>query len=51
MFGFGKEEKENELRRYIVMGKFKFSDRYILEKQFVNKHSADHYVGIMKENA
>ena len=29
MFGFGKKEKENQLRKYIVMGKFKFSDRYI----------------------
>jgi len=51
MFGFGKKEKENQLRKYIVMGKFKFSDRYILEKQFINKHSADDYVNIMKENS
>ena len=27
----------------MVMGKFKHSDRFILEKQFINKRSADAY--------
>ncbi len=31
------------------MSKFKHGDRFILEKQFVNRHSADHYCELMIE--
>ena len=33
----------------MVMSKFKHVDRFILEKQFVNRHSADHYCELMIE--
>ena len=49
MFGFNKG-KEDKVRRYMVMGKFKHGTNFILEKQFLNKHSADQYVSLMKEN-
>ena len=42
------EKKPN--KKYMVMSKFKFSDRFNLEKQFVNRHSADAYVGLMIED-
>lgn len=48
MFGLNKV-KEDKTRRYIVMGKYKSDNRFILEKQFINRHSADHYVELMKE--
>ena len=51
MFGFNKDkDKEDKVRRYMVMGKFKHANTFILEKQFMNKHSADQYVSLMKEN-
>ena len=46
MFGLNKV-KEDKTRRYIVMGKYKSDNRFILEKQFINRHSADHYVELM----
>ena len=42
------EKKQN--KKYMVMSKFKFSDRFNLEKQFINKHSADAYVNLMVED-
>ena len=42
------EKKQN--KKYMVMSKFKFSDRFNLEKQFVNRHSADAYVELMIED-
>lgn len=50
MFGLNKVKEDDKLRRYIVMGKYKSDNRFILEKQFINRHSADHYVELMKEN-
>ena len=47
--GENKMEKK-PIKKYIVMSKFKSSDRFNLEKQFVNKHSADAYVGLMIED-
>ena len=38
-----------KLKKYVVMSKFKHGDRFILEKQFVNRHSADHYCELMIE--
>ena len=38
------------IKRYVVMTKFKSQDRFMLEKQFVNRHSADAYVGLMIED-
>ena len=37
------------IKRYVVMTIFKSQDRFILEKQFVNRHSADHYAKLMAE--
>ena len=37
-------------KKYMVMSKFNHSDRFNLEKQFVNRHSADAYVGLMIED-
>ena len=37
-------------KKYMVMSKFKHSDRFNLEKQFLNRHSADAYVGLMIED-
>lgn len=37
------------IKRYVVMTKFKSQDRFMLEKQFVNRHSADHYAKLMAE--
>ena len=42
------EKKPN--KKYMVMSKFKSSDRFNLEKQFVNRHSADAYVDLMIED-
>ena len=42
------EKKPN--KKYMVMSKFKSSDRFNLEKQFVNRHSADAYVYLMIED-
>jgi hypothetical protein len=36
-------------KKYMVMSKFKSQDRFMLEKQFVNRHSADHYAKLMAE--
>ena len=47
--GENKMEKK-PTKKYIVMSKFKFSDRFNLEKQFVNRHSADAYVELMIED-
>ena len=41
------EKKPN--KKYMVMSKFKSQDRFMLEKQFVNRHSADHYAKLMAE--
>ena len=44
----GKIKMENkETKKYMVMSKFTHSDRFMLEKQFINKHSADYYVNAM----
>ena len=42
------EKKPN--KKYMVMSKFKHSDRFNLERQFVNKHSADTYVNLLIED-
>ena len=42
------EKKPN--KKYMVMSKFKHSDRFNLEKQFLNRHSADAYVDLMIED-
>ena len=42
--------QKKPIKKYMVMSKFKSSDRFNLEKQFVNKHSADAYVGLMIED-
>jgi len=41
---------KSKIKKYIVMSKFKHSDRFNLEKQFINKHSADAYVNLMVED-
>ena len=46
--GENKMEKK-PIKKYIVMSKFKSQDRFMLDKQFVNRHSADAYVGLMIE--
>ena len=47
----GKNKMEKRLdKKYMVMSKFKHSDRFNLEKQFINKHSADAYVNLMIED-
>jgi len=44
----GEIKMENkEVKKYMVMSKFKGQDRFILEKQFINRHSADHYAELM----
>ena len=44
----GKIKMENKkTKKYMVMSKFTHSDKFILEKQFINKHSADYYVDAM----
>ena len=44
----GEIRMENkEVKKYIVMSKFKNKDRFILEKQFLNRHSADYYAELM----
>jgi uncharacterized protein with NRDE domain len=44
----GEIRMENkEVKKYIVMSKFKNQDRFILEKQFLNRHSADYYAELM----
>ena len=45
----GKIKMENKIKKYIVMSKFGHSDRFMLEKQFINRHSADYYANLMKE--
>ena len=42
--------KKKQDKKYIVMSKFKSSDRFNLEKQFLNRHSADAYVSLMIED-
>jgi hypothetical protein len=45
-----KIKMENKpIKKYVVMSKFKSQDRFMLEKQFVNRHSADHYAKLMAE--
>jgi hypothetical protein len=41
--------EDTKLKKYVVMSKFKHGDSFILEKQFVNRHSADHYCELMIE--
>ena len=41
--------KNKPVKQYLVMSKFTHSDRFNLEKQFVNRHSADYYANLMKE--
>jgi len=41
--------EDTKLKKYVVMSKFKHGDRFILEKQFVNRYSADHYCELMIE--
>ena len=36
-------------KKYIVMSKFAGQDRFMLEKQFINRHSADYYANLMTE--
>jgi len=44
----GKIKMENKkTKKYMVMSKFTHSDKFILEKQFINKNSADYYVDAM----
>lgn len=44
----GEIRMENKkTRKYMVMSKFTHSDKFILEKQFVNRHSADYFVDAM----
>ena len=38
---------KNKTKKYMVMSKFTHSDRFILEKQFINRHSADYYADSM----
>ena len=45
----GKIKMENKIKKYIVMSKFGHSDRFMIEKQFINRHSADYYANLMKE--
>ena len=46
----GENKMENKpIKKYVVMSKFKSQDRFMLEKQFVNRHSADHYAKLMAE--
>ena len=47
--GENKMEKK-PIKKYIVMSKFKSSNSFNLEKQFVNRHSADAYVELMIED-
>ena len=47
--GENKMEKK-PIKKYMVMIKFIHSDRFNLEKQFVNRHSADAYVELMIED-
>ena len=37
------------VKKYIVMSKFAGQDRFMLEKQFINRHSADYYANLMTE--
>ena len=47
----GKNKMEKaKTKKYMVMSKFIHSDRFNLEKQFVNRHSADAYVNLMIED-
>ena len=47
----GKNKMEKaKTKKYMVMSKFNHSDRFNLEKQFVNRHSADAYVELMIED-
>ena len=39
--------EKNKTKKYMVMSKFTHSDRFILEKQFINRHSADYFVDAM----
>ena len=39
--------EKNKTKKYMVMSKFKGQDRFILEKQFINRHSADYYAELM----
>ena len=44
----GKIKMENkEVKKYMVMSKFKGQDRFMLEKQFINRHSADYFAELM----
>ena len=47
--GENKMEKK-PMKKYMVMSKFIHGDRFNLEKQFVNRHSADAYVDLMIED-
>ena len=40
---------KNKIKKYMVMSKFTHSDRFMLEKQFINRHSADYYADVMNE--
>ena len=39
--------KNSKQKKYVVMSKFKNGERFHMEKQFVNRHSADHYAELM----
>lgn len=39
--------EKNKTKKYMVMSKFTHSDRFILEKQFINRHSANYFVDAM----
>ena len=48
MFGINKD-KEDKLRKFVVMYKFEHEDRFQLEKCFNNKSSAKKYVEALIE--
>lgn len=41
---------EDKTTKYMIMGKFDHSNKFIFEKQFINKHSADAYAELMTAN-
>ncbi len=41
---------EDKTTKYMIMGKFDHSNKFIFEKQFNNKRSADAYAELMTEN-
>jgi len=48
MFGLNKE-KENSLRKYVVLHKFEGAEKFGFEKGFITKESAQKYVEALIE--